>query len=295
MPSKTSLTRPARRRDSSCRCFPSFRSSRRSRGMMTNCAPMTTTVMAPSHMFCTTMNRRAVSAWKPRNTGVMKASPMNPPIGSTSSLMIVAVSDDLTVRRASGVNRSMRREQVEPHPPQHALAQHPLGDVDPVLEGAVHDHEEQEHAREAEQEADPAHLEALEDLDRSAAEPAWPAQNGFQEGRSGPAVDEGFALNRLIHDLARQIERSEVERQRSQDDRTNNELVAARMLPNVAKKALIHLLQRYHRHGHPRTLFSRNKRRLYAGGLGSCTKTQQTCCHPSAAPLRDGKPAWQTG
>ena len=51
------------------------------------------------------MKKSAVRACMPRKTGVMKASPMNPPIGSTSSLMIVAVSDDLTVRSASGVNR----------------------------------------------------------------------------------------------------------------------------------------------------------------------------------------------
>ena len=35
----------------------------------------------------------------------MKASPMKPPIGSTSSLTMVAVSDDLIVRRDSGVKR----------------------------------------------------------------------------------------------------------------------------------------------------------------------------------------------
>jgi hypothetical protein len=35
-------------------------------------------------------------------------------------------------------------EQVEAHAPEHPLAQHALGDVDPVLEGPVHDDEEQE-------------------------------------------------------------------------------------------------------------------------------------------------------
>ena len=115
-------------------------------------------------MFCTMMKMSAVMACMPRKTGVMKASPMKPPIGSTSSLMIVAVSDDLTVRRASGREAQDHGEQVEAHAPQHPLAEHALGDVDPVLERAVDDDEEQEQAGQAEQQAEPADLEALEDL-----------------------------------------------------------------------------------------------------------------------------------
>ena len=42
------------------------------------------------------MKASAVSAWVPRKAGLMKASPMKPPIGSTSSLTMVAVSEDLT-------------------------------------------------------------------------------------------------------------------------------------------------------------------------------------------------------
>ena len=52
---------------------------------------MTATAMRPSHTFWTMMKTSAVIACSPRKTGVMKASPMKPPIGSTSSLMIVAV------------------------------------------------------------------------------------------------------------------------------------------------------------------------------------------------------------
>ncbi len=51
-------------------------------------------------------------------------------------------------------------EQVEPQAPQHALAEHALGDVDPVFERAVDDDEKQEEPREAEQQPDPADLES---------------------------------------------------------------------------------------------------------------------------------------
>ena len=90
------------------------------------------------------MKTSAVMACIPRKIGVMKASPMKPPIGSTSSLTIVAVSEDLTVRRASGRKAQHHGEQVEAHAPEHPLAQNSLGDVDPVLERPVDDDEEQE-------------------------------------------------------------------------------------------------------------------------------------------------------
>ena len=104
----TSPTRPASWREAIWRCLPSRRSSRRIRGMIVNWMPITEAAIRPSQMFCTMMNAKAVRPACRGRPGVMKASPMKPPIGSTSSLMIVAVSDDLTVRSASGVNRRTR-------------------------------------------------------------------------------------------------------------------------------------------------------------------------------------------
>ena len=76
----------------------------------------------------------------------MKASPMNPPIGSTSSLMMVADFGRLDRPQGLGREAQQQAEQVEAQAPQHALAQGALGDVDPVLEGAVDQNEEQEQA-----------------------------------------------------------------------------------------------------------------------------------------------------
>ena len=78
------------------------------------------------------MKISAVAAWVPRNRGRTNASPMKPPIGSTSSLMMVAVSEALTVRRASGVKRMiseksskrMRRSMRSPSAPLATLIQY---------------------------------------------------------------------------------------------------------------------------------------------------------------------------
>ena len=52
------------------------------------------------------MKNIAVNACPPRNSGVISASPMKPPSGSTSSLIMVAISAALTRRkRASGKRR----------------------------------------------------------------------------------------------------------------------------------------------------------------------------------------------
>ena len=117
--------------------------------------------MRPSQTFCTMMKNRAVSACMPRKTGVMNASPMKPPIGSTSSLMMVAVSDDLTVRKASGVNRStmanrskrMRRSMRSPSTPLATLIQY--------LNAPLMMTKNRNSAGEAQQQPDAADLEAL--------------------------------------------------------------------------------------------------------------------------------------
>jgi hypothetical protein len=60
---------------------------------------------------------------------------------------------------------------------------------------------------------------------------------------------EGLALNRLVHDLPGQIERGEIEGQRGDDDRTDKELIAPRMLPDIPEQTFIHLVPGYHSPG----------------------------------------------
>ena len=70
----------------------------------------------------------------------------------------------LHVAKRIGREAQNQREQVEAHPAQHALAERALGDVDPVLEDAVDEHEEQEQPRQAEQQRQAIDLEAPEEL-----------------------------------------------------------------------------------------------------------------------------------
>ncbi len=53
------------------------------------------------------MKKIAVSAWPPRKSGVISASPTNPPSGSTSSLIMVASSADFTRRNWGNGKRRM--------------------------------------------------------------------------------------------------------------------------------------------------------------------------------------------
>ena len=171
----------------------------------------------------------------------MKASPMKPPIGSTSSLMMVAVSDDLTVRRASGVKRStmanrskrMRRSMRSPSTPLATLIQY--------LNAPLMMTKNRKSAGQAQQQADAADLEALEDLGSTPP----PSQSGSSNvrGRNGAVglpVPEGLALDGLVHDLARQIERREIKRQRREHDGADEHLVALRMGPDITEQALFH-------------------------------------------------------
>jgi hypothetical protein len=54
------------------------------------------------------------------------------------------------------------------------------------------------------------------------------------------AVPESLALDGLVHDLARQIQGHEVERQGSEHHGADDQLVALRMCPNIPKEALFH-------------------------------------------------------
>ena len=68
-----------------------------------------------------------------------------------------------------------------------------------------------------------------------APEPARQIERQGRKGAVGLTPLEGLALDGLVHDPARQIEGREVERQGSQDDSANDELVPPGMMPNIAE------------------------------------------------------------
>ncbi|MCY1243700.1 hypothetical protein D9M72_567260 [compost metagenome] len=108
MPSTISLTRPESSRAVSCRSRPSTGSRLRMRGMMTACTATISVAIRPSQKLCSRMNTSAVSAWPPSSAGETKASPVKPPSGSTSSLIIVAISAGFTLLKWLGGKRRTR-------------------------------------------------------------------------------------------------------------------------------------------------------------------------------------------
>ena len=73
--------------------------------MITACISTMTSAIEPSQTLCIMMKISAVSAWLSRKAGWMKASPTKLPIGSTSSLIMLATSAGLTERISSGRKR----------------------------------------------------------------------------------------------------------------------------------------------------------------------------------------------
>src|SRR6185312_7474085 len=108
-----------------------------------------------------------------------------------------------------------------------------------VFERPVHEDEEQEQAGEAEQQGEAVDLEAGEEPNRT-AERVRQRQDEVQKPGGRAPVRKGPALNRFVDDALRQVERGEIERQRRENDQKNDELVAARMAPDVAEQALVH-------------------------------------------------------
>ena len=100
---------------------------------------------------CMNMKTRIVSSVPPWNAGSANASPMKPPIASTSAVIIVhdlAGGDPAEMGQREAQDA---REEVVAQPPQHALGDDALVDVDDVFEAAVDQHQAQEHAAQQEQ------------------------------------------------------------------------------------------------------------------------------------------------
>ena len=92
------------------------------------------------------------------------------PSGSTSSLIMVAISDCLTRRIWSKGNRRMRSAQLVAKTAQHALAHAALARVDRALEQTVDQNQAQEHEAEPQQHVRLLELETLKDRDGLAEE-----------------------------------------------------------------------------------------------------------------------------
>ena len=80
------------------------------------------------------MKTRIVSSVPPWNAGSAKASPMKPPSGSTSALIIWTISPAGHAAEMGQREAQHARVELVAQPPQHALADDALVDVDDVFE-----------------------------------------------------------------------------------------------------------------------------------------------------------------
>ena len=202
-----------------------------------------TSVMKPSGTFCRKMKVRPVIAWPPKNSGWVKASPMKLPIGSTSSLIIEAISDALVRRkRGSGIAQHPV-EKLEAQQTQHALAHPALVGVDVALEAAIDRDEQEEGDGQREQVGQAVELEAVEQLDRRADQPLRQRHIGGQERGGIARILEAATLDRAVDDLLGQVEAHEIEGHRCYDDEQHPELIATRIHPDVFEKVRLDLVQ----------------------------------------------------
>src|SRR5215210_2730966 len=139
--------------------------------------------------------------------------------------------------RAQGLGREpqQKAEQVEAQATQHALAQGALGDIDPVFEGTVDENEEEKQAGQAEQQREAIDLKAFEQLN-PAPKPVRHGPDEVEKPGRCPPVLKRSALNRLVDDALRQVERSEVEGKRRENDQKDDQLVALRVAPDVTEQ-----------------------------------------------------------
>ena len=220
------------RATSSWRCRLSRSCSRRRRGMMTPAAARCAAAHeAQREALDEDERQRRQRPGRPGTAGWMKASPTNPPIGSTSSLMMVAASDGFMRAHASGrsarsglkSSKRSRRSMRSPSAPLRML-------ID-VFERAVDQHEQQEHAAEREQVAGAIQLEAVEQH-RSV-----PGRDDAKQLR-GRAPGEGAPLDGVADDLLGNVQRRVIEGQRGQHDQEHANLFRPAAPPDIPEQPL---------------------------------------------------------
>ncbi len=146
-------------------------------------------------------------------------------------------------RRFRRLNRPQRfrwktqrqREQVEAQATQHPLAERPLGDIDPIFESAVDEHEQQEQRREAEKQPELVDGQAIKKRDFLPTQEGGQREGDLEQRGARLAALESGALDRLVDDALGQIERPEIEWQRQQDDDENDDLLALGVAPDVSE------------------------------------------------------------
>src|ERR1700751_1972916 len=97
------------------------------------------------------MKTIAVSAWPPRNSGVISASPMKPPSGSHLVFDQCRHLGRLHAAKARERKAQDVVEQLIAQAPEHALAHPALHRVDLELEPAVQDDEREKQDRQCKQ------------------------------------------------------------------------------------------------------------------------------------------------
>src|SRR3954469_21761214 len=207
--------------------------------MIAICTPSSTITTIDRRKFCIMMKMIAVAAWPPRNIGATKASPMKPPSGSTSSLIMVGSSACLTLRKCIGREAQDAVVQLVAQAAQHALAHAALLGVDALLELAVHHDCGQEHEAHDDQVLELVDLEAVEDADDLAGEDRREVELPHQE-RDGVMVLEGVAGDAVVDDRLRHRQRHEVENLREHHEHQDQELLGPAESPDVGEQISLH-------------------------------------------------------
>jgi hypothetical protein len=167
------------------------------------------------------MKNIAVSAWPPRNSG------RDQRLADEAAERLDLVLDH--GRHLGGLHAPEARDrkaqdqvvELEAQAPQHALAHPALHGVDLELEPAVQHDQREEHERQREQVLDAAELEA-------------------EEAGGGAGLLELVALDRLVDDGLRQVERQVVDHHGADHQRHDQQLVALAVADDEAEEAAFH-------------------------------------------------------
>ena len=218
MPSRTSAMRPASSRDAICRCLPSRSSSRRRRGMIAICSRRRASAMRPEpdvlHHDEDDRRQRLAAEEHRLDEGV----------ADEAADRLDLVLDHgrelgrLTLRKWRRRKAQDAVVELVAQAAQHALAQRALWVLILFLNGPLMTTATRNRAREAEEQAELVDLEAVEECGSDRRREWRPV--GSSDARNGrwSAVLEGVALDAVVDDRLRHVERQEIERLRGQHD-----------------------------------------------------------------------------
>ena len=131
-------------------------------------------------------------------------------------------------------------EQRVAQAPQHALAQPALHGVDLELQPAVHHDQREEGEGERDQVGQLVQREAVEQVQRAAAEKCRQREVDFQERDRRGRLREALALDRLVDDGLGQVEHREVDQHRCDHQRQDQQLLALAVAQDEAEQRPFH-------------------------------------------------------